>query len=106
MVEARDPASPQVQASGSATLFLQVLPTATGMPSSGLYGTPQFAESQIVKSTVQYSSAPDADGIVQPLLMDVFVPPDAARSPRPTIIDVHGGSFVGGSRTDNDGDRL
>ena|ERR1019366_1149058 len=38
--------------------------------------------------------------------MDIFVPPDAATAGRPTIIEVHGESFVGGSRTDNDGDTL
>lgn len=74
------------------------------MPTSGLYATPQYTSAQITEYTVQYSSAPNADGVVSPLLMDIFVPPDAATAPRPTIIEVHGGAFVGGSRTDEDGD--
>ncbi len=73
-------------------------------PASGLYSTAQYAASQITESTVQYSSAPDANGVVQPLLLDIFVPPGATTSPRATIVDVHAGAFVGGSRTDDDGD--
>ena len=99
-----DHVRPPTSDSGSATLSLQVLPTATGMPATGLYASPQFTQQQLAQSTVQFSSAPDAEGVVQPLLMDLFVPPDPTHALRPTVVEVHGGSFVGGSRTDNDAD--
>jgi predicted esterase len=104
VTDTKDKVKPTTQESGTATLSLQVLPKGTTMPASGLYSSPQYSQSQIIEHTVQFSSAPDANGVVQPLLMDIFVPPDAATAPRPTIIEVHGGSFVGGSRTDNDAD--
>jgi acetyl esterase/lipase len=103
-VDTRDRVKPTTQNSGTATLSLQVVAAPEGMPTSGLYATPQYTSAQITEYTVQYSSAPNADGVVSPLLMDIFVPPDAATAPRPTIIEVHGGAFVGGSRTDEDGD--
>ncbi len=103
-VDTKDKVKPATQNSGTATLSLQVLAAPEGMPTSGLYATPQYTGSQITEFTVQYSSAPNADGVVSPLLMDVFVPPDAATAPRPTIVEIHGGAFVGGSRTDEDWD--
>ena len=105
-VDTKDKVKPATQNSGTATLSLQVLAAPLGMPTSGLYAAPQYTDSQITEHTVQYSSAPDADGVISPLLMDIFVPPNAATAPRPTIIEVHGGAFVGGSRTDEDGDAL
>jgi acetyl esterase/lipase len=105
--DTKDNVKPATQDAGQATLSIQILPQGSGsMPASGLYSSPQYTQSQITEYTVQFSSAPDANGVVQPLLMDVFVPPDARTAPRPTVIEVHGGSFVGGSRTDNDGDTL
>ena len=104
--DTKDRVHPVTQDTGTATLSIQVLAQGPAMPTSGLYVTPQYTTSQIVEHTVQFSSAPDANGVVQPLLMDIFVPPDAATAPRPTMVEVHGGSFVGGSRTDNDGDTL
>jgi predicted esterase len=103
-VDTKDRVRPATQNSGTATLSLQVVAPPEGMPTSGLYATPQYTSAQITESTVQYTSAPNADGVVSPLLMDIFVPPDAATAPRPTIIEVHGGAFVGGSRTDEDWD--
>jgi acetyl esterase/lipase len=103
-VDTKDRVKPTTQNSGTATLSLQVVAAPEGMPTSGLYATPQYTSAQITEYTVQYTSAPNADGVVSPLLMDIFVPPDAATAPRPTIIEVHGGAFVGGSRTDEDWD--
>ena len=103
-VDTKDKAKPTTQNSGTATLSLQVVPSPEGMPASGLYATPQFATNQIAEYTVQYSSAPDANGVVSPLLMDIYVPPDVSTGPRPTIVQIHGGAFVGGSRTDSDWD--
>jgi acetyl esterase/lipase len=103
-VDTKDKVRPATRNSGTAMLSLQVVAAPEGMPASGLYAAPQYIDSQITEYTVQYSSAPNAEGVVSPLLMDIFVPPDAATAPRPTIIEVHGGAFVGGSRTDEDGD--
>ncbi|HEY3833328.1 MAG TPA: carboxylesterase family protein [Acidimicrobiia bacterium] len=95
---------PATQNLGTATFSLQVLAAPEGMPASGLYATPQYSAAQITEHTVQYSSAPNASGVVSPLLMDVFVPPDAKTAARPTLVEIHGGAFVGGSRTDEDWD--
>jgi predicted esterase len=103
-VDTKDKVKPATQNSGTATLSLQVVAAPQGLPTAGIYAAPQYSGSQIKEYTVQYSSAPNADGVVSPLDMDIFVPPDAATAPRPTLIGVHGGAFVGGSRTDADGD--
>ena len=102
--DTKDRVRPPTQDSGTATLSLQILAAPVGMPAGGIYASPQYQADQVTEYTVPYSSAPDANGVVSPLLMDIFVPPDAATAPRPTIVEVHGGSFVGGSRTDNDAD--
>ncbi len=90
--------------SNPATITVVAAPT---MPASGLYSSPQYTTSQITTySGVEYTTAPDANGVIQPVLLDIFEPPDAQTSPQPTIVDVHGGAFVGGSRTDEDGDAM
>jgi dienelactone hydrolase len=74
------------------------------MPATGLYSSPQYDPSTVQQFLgIQYTSAVDYTGTTIPLLLDVFTPPAAAPSPRPTIILIHGGAFVGGSRTDDDG---
>ncbi|MGH9078651.1 MAG: carboxylesterase family protein [Acidimicrobiales bacterium] len=103
-VDTKDKVKPATQNSGTATLSLQVLAVPEVMPTSGKYATPQYTASQISEFAVQYSSAPDANGVISPLFMDIFVPPGAAATPRPTIVEIHGGAFVGGSRTDEDWD--
>ena len=80
-VDTKDKVKPTTQNSGTATLSLQVVASPEGMPASGLYATPQYAAGQIAEYTVQYSSAPDADGVVSPLLMDIYVPPGTPRGP-------------------------
>ena len=77
-VDTKDKVKPSTQNSGKATLSLQVVAAPEGMPASGLYASPQYTAGQITEYTVQYSSAPNADGVVSPLLMDIFVPPDLA----------------------------
>jgi acetyl esterase/lipase/lysophospholipase L1-like esterase len=103
-VDTKDNVKPPTQNSGRATLSLQVVAAPEGMPASGPYASPQYSTSQITEYTVQYSSAPNASGVVSPLLMDIFVPPHLAAGARPTIINIHGGAFVGGDRTEEDGD--
>lgn len=103
-VDTKDKVRPATQDAGTTTLSLQVVAAPEGMPVSGVYASAQYPATQVTEYTVQYSSAPDADGVVSPLLMDVFVPPGATTTPRPTIVEIHGGAFVGGSRTDEDRD--
>jgi acetyl esterase/lipase len=86
--------------------MVAVLRQAPSMPTSGMYSTPQYDASQVQTfSGLQFSSAPDANGVVQPLLLDLMKPPNAtAATPQPVVIEVHGGAFVGGNRTDSDGE--
>ena len=92
----------------SGTLYLTaVLQQAPAMPASGLYSTPQYTTAQVTTyNALQYTSAPDADGVVQPVLLDLMEPPDARTAARPTIVEIHPGAFVGGSRTDQDADAM
>ncbi len=54
-----------------------------------------------VKHTdIQYGSNYDNKNQLTNLLMDVYEPQDDTASLRPIIFFVHGGSFIGGSRTD------
>jgi acetyl esterase/lipase len=105
-VDTTDKVTPPTQASGTATLSLQVVAAPVGMPTSGPFASPQFTTGQVTEQTVQYSSAPDAEGVVTPLLMDIYLPPDPVSTRRPTIVEIHGGAFVGGSRTEEDWDAL
>jgi acetyl esterase/lipase len=87
-----------------ATISVVAAPT---MPATGLYSTPQYTTAQVTTySGLQYTTAPDANNVVEPVLLDIMEPPDAMTSPRPTIVEIHGGAFVGGSRTDQDGDAM
>jgi hypothetical protein len=71
------------------------------IPTSGRYSTPQHDASAIRRvSGIQYRTAVDFTGATIPLLLDVYTPPAGAPSPRPTIVQIHGGAFVGGSRND------
>ena len=80
------------------TLVLREAPT---MPSSGLYVTPQYPiGSGSVTDGIQYASAVDVTGATVPLLLDLYLPPTTAPSPHPAIVVIHGGAFVGGSRSD------
>jgi dienelactone hydrolase len=80
------------------TLVLREAPT---MPSSGLYVTPQYPLGDaIVTDGIQYGSAVDVTGATVPLLLDLYLPPSTAPTPHPAIVVIHGGAFVGGSRSD------
>lgn len=68
---------------------------------AGLYSTQQYDPSTVVATTgLTYASAVDYSGATVALLADVYTPPAGAPTPRPTVILVHGGAFVGGSRSD------
>jgi dienelactone hydrolase len=80
------------------TLVLRKAPT---MPSSGLYVTPQYPLGDaVVTDGIQYGSAVDVTGATVPLLLDLYLPPATAPTPHPAIVVIHGGAFVGGSRSD------
>ena len=67
-VDTKDKVKPATQNSGTATLSLQVVAAPQGLPTAGMYASPQYTGNQINEYTVQYSSAPNADGVVSPLL--------------------------------------
>ena len=68
------------------------------MPATGRYASPVHTSSQItVRRALQYGSARTYQGVLQPLLLDVWTPPPAS-GPRPLIVLVHGGGFQGGTR--------
>ncbi|RAK68389.1 alpha/beta hydrolase fold domain-containing protein [Hymenobacter edaphi] len=79
-----------------------IRPTAAQIDTTGgqfhqpLYPVPS------VTAGVAYGSAPNSGGTTLPLLMDIYQPVGAPAAPRPLIILVHGGAFLGGSRTDYD----
>jgi len=81
------------------TLALRETPT---MPASGVYVTPQYPlGSGTIIDGIQYGTAPDeVTGASDDLLLDLYVPPAAAPVPHPAIVLIHGGAFVGGSRSD------
>ena len=80
------------------TLVLRERPT---VPSSGLYVTPQYPlGSGTTTDGIQYGSAVDVTGATVPLLLDLYLPPATAPTPHPAIVVIHGGAFVGGSRSD------
>ncbi len=61
--------------------------------------TPTPTPSSFVASTnISYGAGPVVGGSI-PLLLDLYRPQLACDAPRPTVIFVHGGGFVGGSRT-------
>jgi len=53
-------------------------------------------------SDIQYGANLDLDGDNVNLLLDVYQPTGDTETNRPIIIFMHGGSFVGGSKTGND----
>lgn len=68
-------------------------------PTSGRYSTPQYAAAEVdVVANVQYGSATRLGGQQVDLLLDLYLPPDDGPGPRPVVVLVHGGGFVGGNR--------
>jgi dienelactone hydrolase len=78
---------------------LRITPRA--VPAAGRYSTPQYDSSATRQYLgIQYTTAVDYTGATIPLLLDVYAPPATAPSPRPTIVLIHGGAFVGGGRAE------
>ena len=69
--------------------------------SNGRYVDEVFAN-VTTTSDIQYGSNLDLDGDNVNLLLDVYQPTGDTETNRPVIIFIHGGSFVGGSKTGND----
>lgn len=61
--------------------------------------------SLITHKDIEYGQNLDSKGILTSLLLDVYEPEEDTLSLRPLIIFVHGGSFVGGDRRDQDIDK-
>ncbi len=55
-----------------------------------------------VTSNIQYGSNVDLDANNVNLMMDIYEPQGDTASKRPVVIFAHGGSFIGGSKTDPD----
>jgi len=60
---------------------------------------------KVVKSNIQYGEAPNPYGILrvpERLFMDVHFPPDSdTRKERPVMVWIHGGSYLGGDKGDD-----
>ena len=67
----------------------------------GRYSTDLFP-TVTVTSGVQFGSNDDYTGANMDLFMDIYEPTGDTELERPLIIWVHGGSFIGGTRTDSD----
>ena len=67
----------------------------------GMYWSPVFS-TVTVTSAVVYGSAVTVNSTTQTLLMDIYQPVGDTVSQRPVLIIAHGGSFIGGTRTDAD----
>lgn len=62
--------------------------------------------SQFVRSPdIQYGSGATVSGSI-PLLLDVYQPNQVCTAPRPTIMYVHGGGFISGSRRNENVDAI
>jgi hypothetical protein len=68
----------------------------------GRYCTENFFSAVAVTSNVTYGSNTTWTGGTQTLVMDIYQPTGDVAASRGLIIFAHGGSFIGGSRTDQD----
>ena len=70
------------------------------MPASGRYVTAQTPAAEVtVQNGIVYGRATNYRGVTQDLLLDLYLPAPGPHAARPTLVMVHGGSFVGGSRS-------
>jgi hypothetical protein len=68
----------------------------------GRYCTENFFSAVTVTSNVTYGSNTTWTGGSQTLVMDIYQPTGDVAASRGLIVYAHGGSFIGGSRTDQD----
>ncbi len=87
------------------TLFLSMLLTGSMFAqtpcSNGRYANDVFTN-YTTTSDITYGSNTSFSGSTTTLKLDFFEPTGDTETARPLIIWVHGGSFIGGSKTDND----
>lgn len=92
-------------------------PPSGDYPTTGLYASTQYTVAQLTEyKNVKYSTRPNGggqytsdrtkatekDAPTLTLLMDIWVPPNAAANKlQPTVVFIHGGGFVTGSKEDN-----
>jgi acetyl esterase/lipase len=51
-----------------------------------------------VRRDLVYADAPDEDGVLEPVALDLYTPADLASRLRPVVIWVHGGGFAAGDK--------
>lgn len=81
--------------------FLSVVSLAQSPCASGRYAADTFT-ALTTTSNIVYGSNFNANGSTQSLTMDIYQPTGDLLTERPLIIFAHGGSFIGGSKTDSD----
>lgn len=72
-------------------------PPATSSPTPTPAPTPSPTSSYVLNADIRYGDGPTSGGSI-PLLLDLYRPNQPCTSARPTVMFVHGGGFVGGSR--------
>jgi acetyl esterase/lipase len=80
----------------ASTVFAQLDTT------GGRYCTENFFSAVTVTSNITYGSNTNYQGTPTTLVMDIYQPTGDVAASRGLIVFAHGGSFVGGSRTDQD----
>ena len=83
------------------SLILSVAAFAQSPCSSGRYASDVFTNFTVT-SNVIYGQNNTWSGAANQLKLDFYEPTGDTELARPLIIWVHGGSFIGGSKTDND----
>jgi hypothetical protein len=68
----------------------------------GRYCTENFFSAVTTTSNITYGSATTWSGGTQTLVMDIYQPTGDVAAARGLIVWAHGGSFIGGARTDQD----
>ena len=90
----------ELECSDGRLYLTAVLRDAPSVPASGRYASAQYTAAQIQTiAELKYGQAIGYQGTMQDLLLDVFLPPGPASTPRPTIVLIHGGAFAGGDRS-------
>src|SRR2546421_8172 len=80
----------------SSTLYAQLDTT------GGRYCRENFFSAATVTSNITYGSSVTWTGGTQTLVMDIYQPTGDVATRRGLIVLAHGGSFIGGGRTDQD----
>lgn len=76
------------------------------MPATGRYASIQYEAGQVTRtSNLRYATRPNHAGVPTDLFVDLWTPPSTG-APRPLIVLIHGGAFVGGSRDNMAGPAL